>query len=151
MSSFVQPISPAGPIVQISVGFSPGREAALRRLGRPVLSRIIFSAPLDTGADVSMIDQGRLTPFVRDGMELKAFVHVNAPGMGGLGLFPRFLCGLDILHPSGSRQQHFRLGAIELIERPLGSPDFQALIGRDILSRCVFNFDDPANRFSLSY
>ena len=92
-----------------------------------------------------------LTPFVRDGMELKAFVHVNAPGMGGLGLFPRFLCGVDILHPSGSQQQHFRLGAVELIERTLGSPDFQAIIGRDSLSRCVFTFDGPANTFSLSY
>ena len=98
-----------------------------------------------------MIDQGLLTPFVREGMELKAFVHVNAPGMGGLGLFPRFLCGMDILHPSGNRLQHFHLGAVELIERPLGSPDFRALIGRDILSRCVFTFDGPANTFSLGY
>jgi hypothetical protein len=151
MTSFSLPIGPPGPVVRIEVGFSRGRKLALQRARRPVLSPIPIDALLDTGADVSMIEQGLLTPFVREGMLLRGFVQVNAPGLGGLAISPQFLVGLQIVHPSGTRNSNLGLDAIELVERPLGATDYQALIGRDILARCQFLYDGPAGTFSLTY
>lgn len=149
--TFTLPVSPAGPIVSVRVGFSRGRELAIRRSGRPVLAPIDLKALVDTGADVSMIEHGLLTPFVREGMDLKAFVNVNAPGLGGLALCPQFMAAVRICDPSGNPRQDFVRPAAELVERNLGTPDYQVLIGRDMLSRLVFQYDGPANEFTLTY
>lgn len=151
MTAFSLPIAPAGPIVRIEVGFSCGRRLALQRARRPVLNPISIDALIDTGADASMIEHGLLTPFVRDGMLLRGFVHVNAPGLGGLAVSPKFLVGLQIAHPSGNRQFNLVLDAIDLVERSLGATEYQALIGRDVLAHCQFLYDGPTNTFSLTY
>jgi hypothetical protein len=151
MTTFSLPVTATGPIVRVRIGFSRGKELAIRRSGRAILTPIDVDALIDTGADVSMIESGLLTPFVREGMDLKAIVHVNAPGLGGLALCPQFLTGVRICHPTGNRQQDVLFPAAELVEYALGGPDYQVLIGRDILSRLVFQYDGPAATFSVTY
>jgi hypothetical protein len=106
---------------------------------------------IDCGAEVSVIRQGLLTPYVREGMPLVAFVHVNAPALGGLNLRPQYLAGLRIEHPSGNPRLDFVIPAVEIVEHDLGAINYDVLIGRDILARCQFLYDGPANSFSLIY
>lgn len=152
MSTHSLPVSAARPIVRVQVGFSRGRELAIRRAGRAVLAPLTLDGLIDTGADVSMIEHGFLTPFVREGMDLKGFVNVKAPGLGGLALRPQFLCGLRISHPSGNARDDLVIPAIEVVEHALGAPPgYQVLLGRDVLARCVLEYNGPANTFSLTY
>jgi Retroviral aspartyl protease len=151
MTSFTLSCAADGPLVRVQVGFTSAYTQDLRRSSRPVLAPIELTALLDTGADVSVIEQGLLTPFVREGMKLEAIVAMNAPGLGGLGYYPQFMVGFRIVHPSGTRNLDFVEDATEFVERPLGVTAYQAFIGRDILSRCIFTFDGPANTFSLTY
>jgi hypothetical protein len=133
------------------VGFSAALTQSIRQSARPILAPIELTALLDTGADVSVIEHGLLTPFVREGMKLEAVIAMNPPALGGFGYFPQFMVGFRILHPSGTGSLDFVEDAIEFVERPIGASAYQALIGRDILDRCVFTMDGPASTFSLTY
>jgi hypothetical protein len=106
---------------------------------------------VDTGADVSMIEHGRLNAFVRDQMPLLAFIQVHAPGLGGLAIRPQFLTGIGVCHLSGNPGHDLAVPNTELVEQSLGSSGFQVLIGRDILSQIELHYDGPANRFTLTY
>jgi hypothetical protein len=151
MTAFSLPCPADGPLVSVRIGFTAALERDIRRAGRPVLSPLTLFALLDTGAEVSMIEQGLLTPFVREGMKLEAVVGINAPGLGGFTYCPQFMVRFQIVHPSASQRLDLTFAATELIERPLGAPAYQVLIGRDILSRCVFTLDGPAGEFTLTY
>ena len=151
MSSITLPLTTDGPIVQVRVGFARSTELAIRRAGLSVRNPLDLAALIDTGADVSMIDHGLLTPFVREQMPLAAFVHVNAPGLGGLALRPQFLTGIRVCNPSGNPRHDLAIPNTELVEHNLGSSGFQVLIGRDILSQIEFHHDGPAHRFTLTY
>ena len=98
-----------------------------------------------------MIGRGLLTSYVREGMPLLAMVFVNAPGLGGLTMNGQYLAGLRIEHPSGNSKLDLVVPAIGMVEQDLGSLGYQILIGRDILARCQFLYDGPANTFSLTY
>jgi len=151
MSSFTRPLVADGPLVPVQFGFARPTERKFRMSGRAVLQSGTGSALIDSGADVSMIEQGLLTPYVREGMPLVAFVHVNAPGLGALNLRPQYLVGLRIEHPSGNQKNDLVIPAIDLVEHDFGGSGYQVLIGRDILARCRFLYDGPANTFTLTY
>jgi len=151
MSSFVRPLIVDGPIVPVQFGFAQATVRTIRRAKRAVLQPGTGLALIDSGADVSMINRGMLTPFVREGMPLTAFVHINAPGLGGLNLRPQYLAGLRIEHPAGDPKFDFVIPAIDLVEHDFGAVCYQVLIGRDVLALCKFLYDGPANTFSLTY
>ena len=151
MRTFTSSIGVNGPIVRVEIGFPRPTELSLRRQGRPILAPLVLDALVDTGADTTIIDHGLLTPFVREAMSLHAIVYMNAPGVGGLCIRPQFVVGLRIPHPSGNYRFDLLLHETAVVEHTLGSPGYQVLIGRDILSRCVFTFDGPANSFTLTY
>ncbi|MBO0696765.1 MAG: hypothetical protein J2P46_00085 [Zavarzinella sp.] len=151
MSSFTSPIVADGPIVAVQFGFAQPTVRTLRTSGRAVLQPESASALMDTGADVSMIGRDLLTPYVREGMPLVGFVHVNAPGLGGLNLRPRYLASLRVEHPTGSARLDFVIPSLDLVEHDFGSLSYEVLIGRDVLARCQFLYDGPANAFTLTY
>jgi hypothetical protein len=151
VTSFTLPDATAGPLVRVRVGFAQTTEFALRSAGLAVRSPIDVIGLIDTGADVSLIEHGLLTPFVRDQMPLLAFVNVHAPGLGGLSLRPQFLTGVRIGHPSGRPREDLVIPATELVEHSFGGMGYGVLIGRDILSYFVFQYDGPANTFTLTY
>lgn len=64
---------------------------------------------------------------------------------------PQFLTSLRLVHPSGDLRQDFVLPATELVEHTPGEPDCQVLIRRDVLSYLEFGYDDPADRFAVTY
>jgi hypothetical protein len=151
MTSFAAPLVREGAIVSVEYGLARPTALKVRKTGRAIMSPVATMALVDSGAEVSVIANGCLDRFVREGMPLVEFVHLNAPGLSGLQLRPQYMVGLRIKHPSGNSKIDFVVPAVDLVEQDLGMVDYQVLIGRDILSRCIFTFDGPANTFSLTY
>jgi hypothetical protein len=56
-----------------------------------------------------------------------------------------YLYPVRLIFPDGS---DFEVLAAEM---PLSGQTIGCLIGRDVLARCVFTYDGPANQFSLSF
>jgi hypothetical protein len=44
-----------------------------------------------------------------------------------------------------------RTYTLELIETDLASQGFDLLVGRDILARCILNYDGPNGVFSIAF
>ncbi|MBY0527846.1 MAG: hypothetical protein K2R98_30900 [Gemmataceae bacterium] len=58
---------------------------------------------------------------------------------------------LTITHPSGDSQAQLVFRNLPVIQQPLGQLGYQALIGRDVLERCLLVYDGPAKRYTLAY
>ena len=119
-----------------------------RRQGQVVPSPIEVDALIDSGADISCVD-----PSVLRGLNptVKTVIPTNVPAISGLGYSSQYIVDLTILDPGGTLSNNLSIRDITLTEIDLNTIAIQALIGRDILSRCVFTFDGPANSFSLGY
>lgn len=44
-----------------------------------------------------------------------------------------------------------KFDSIAVVERALGAPAYQALLGRDVLASCGFWYDGPGGRFTLAF
>jgi len=134
-------LSDDGPVLEILISLTSSRRYALNRFQLPIPAPLAVRALIDTGATYSCID---LSVVSQLNLLSSYEVMVFTPGTGGVpqqmkqyevdvevpnvGLFPR----------------------IAAIEAALSAQGIQALIGRDILARCLFVFDGPANSFSIS-
>lgn len=55
--------------------------------------------------------------------------------------------GITITHPN----LHLGFPAVPIVECQPLSPDYECLLGRDILAFCLLVYDGLAGRFSLAY
>jgi len=144
-------INSAGPLVEVHFGLPAAKVHALRRAGRVVPSPVIVRALIDTGADVSCIDKGILAPLIALGLKPNRFVFANLPAAGGVNLAGEYALGILIPHPSGDPKSALRFRSQPVIEQPLASLGYQALLGRDALARCLLIYDGPSGTFTLCY
>lgn len=151
MNSFSLPLSAEGPLVDAEVGFGEHLVRSLRQAGRAIPEPVKMRALLDTGADVTCIDKHVLAPLVARGLPFTRFVYSNVPALGGLLPSLEYDVGLTIPHPTGQPRSSLRVRAIAIIEKPLGALGYQAVIGRDVLDRCLFIYDGPSKSFTLGY
>jgi len=83
------------------------------------------------------------------GMTPTGMTHVHTPSTGGqAAAMPQYDVMLAIDHPSGP----LLVDAVPIIAVPnftLGG--VRALIGRDVLSRCLFIFNGTAKNFTLAF
>jgi len=68
---------------------------------------------------------------------------VNLPVVGGLTVGAQYEAGLMIVHPSGNSTLNLVVSDLVMIELPLGPLGYQALIGRDVLAECHFQYHGP--------
>jgi hypothetical protein len=137
-----------GALVDLLVGLSAATIHALRTAGRPVPSPLPVRALIDTGADMTCVDRNVLQglPLAWGGMAL-----ANVPTHGGITIAAQHEVTLTIVHPSGNPSDDLIEPNLYVLELPLASLGFQALIGRDVLARCCFRYDGPASQFDLEY
>jgi predicted aspartyl protease len=146
---FTLTIEQSGPLVNGGVLVSSGRKDALIAEGKEVPTIRVVRALIDTGASVTSIEPAVL---------------------GALGLTPTGT--IEIVTPSTGQQVHtadtydvdFVIGGASPEEIPLTIKNLRvcsaelflkqgihALIGRDILSRCILNYNGATNSFSLCF
>ena len=104
---------------------------------------IVLRALIDTGADVSCVDKGILAPLIALGLKPNRLVFANVPATGGMGLAGEYALSILIPHPSGDPKSALRLPSQNVIEQPLGSLGYEALLGRNVLERCLLIYDGP--------
>jgi hypothetical protein len=140
------PIGPNGPVLDFFVGASTPRQSALRRAGLPVPSPIRVKGLIDTGASCTSID-----PTVLKSLGLVATgtiqVHTPSTSKGQPHLTNQFDISIILPHAKMNWQFH----AVPVIEAELSHQGIQALLGRDILSKCLFTYDGQSAMFALAF
>ena len=146
MPSFTFSLAEDGPILELSIAVGRARRYVLTRFGLPVPEPIRVRALIDTGATFSCLD---VSVFNRLDISSKGTVPVLTPTTGATNqLLNRYDVNLELF--SAPNQRLFLFEDFPVLEAPLAAQGIQGLIGRDVLSRCVFIYDGNANNFSLS-
>jgi hypothetical protein len=145
VAHFTLQVAANGPIITAYVSVSAARHAALVAAGQQIPTPVRIQALLDTGASHTAVDPTltalNLTP---TGTAL-----VNTPTTGATPqAVDQYDVGMFIPSPNGDPlfNQTLPVTASELV----AGQGFHALIGRDILSQCVFVYNG-SGFFTLSY
>jgi len=146
---FTLQIFPQGPLVGALIGVSHAKRAALISAGQPVPPVFQGQGLIDTGASNSCVDPSVLQTL---GLTPTGIATVNTPSTGQQ---PHTADQYDvsIFVPSGSpTQQPLIVANLPVIcAELLLSQGFHALIGRDILSRCLLHYNGTLGTFTLAY
>jgi hypothetical protein len=149
MPHFTLPIDPAGPVVTAAVFVSEGRRAALLAEGLTIPAHRIIRALVDTGASFTSIE-----PEVLRALELTptGTIDIVTPSTG------------KDVHTTDTYDVDFIIGGSAPADIPLSIPNLRiaaselylrqgihALIGRDVLARCILVYNGTLNQFSLCF
>lgn len=137
--------SPLGPLIDVIVGVSSGRQAALVAAGQPVPQAVPARILVDTGASMSSIDAQIISTL---GLVQTGAVPMHTPTTGNSPvLTPLYDVSLTILHPVLQRSHQ----AIPVTACNYAAQGIQGLLGRDLLAGCVFVYNGEIGLFSLSF
>jgi hypothetical protein len=148
MPKLTRAIIADGALVDVQVGWSAGRSRQLRATLKPVPPAISARAILDTGAEMTRID---VTIVRALGLTIGGTVLANLPAHGGLIGAGRYEASTFVVHPSGSTKDNLAIPDLSVLELSLASLGYEVILGRDVLARCRFLYDGPANQFELEY
>lgn len=146
MPHFTLQVTTSGPIVTAFVGVSEARRSALATAQQAIPNIIEIRGLLDTGASGTAIDPSVLTAL---GLTPTGATLVLTPTTGTTPQSAdQYDVGFVIPAPNGAPlfSQTLPVIASDL----LAAQGFHALIGRDILSQCVFVYNG-SGFFTLSY
>jgi hypothetical protein len=147
MAHFTLQVSPDGPIVTAAVGVSIPRTVALKEAGLPIPPPVMIRGLLDTGASGTAVDPIVLTQL---GLTATGSTLVNTPTTGATPL-PADLFDVAFMIPGPDGTQPLFSQTMPVMASDLfAAQGFHALIGRDILSQCVFVYNG-SGFFTLSY
>lgn len=146
MPAIVRPLDPRhGAMLPIRVMQSDQYVEALKKAGLPFASPTTILAILDTGASGSAIDKDIVNQL---SLQYRGYAEIHTPSTGPnvdyRGVYDATVVIGEGLSPP-------LVATLPLIECEFASRGFYALIGRDILNRCVLTFDGPAGSFHLSW
>jgi hypothetical protein len=141
-------IESGGPILQALVSVSQPRAAALVAAGQSVPLAVPIRALVDTGASCTCVD-----PSVLAGLSLTPTgkVSLTTPSTGAT---PHDADQYDVglILPAAVGAPPLILRTVPVVSSSLlVAQGFHALIGRDILDRCLFVYNGDARLFTLAF
>jgi hypothetical protein len=139
-------ISPTGPLLQFFVGVSAPRSKALTDAGQAVPTPIPITGLIDTGASCTSIDSLILRQLAIPSTG-KTPVHTPSTQATAPHIADLYDISLVLVHPLIRRT----FNAVAVTESQLHHQGIQALIGRDILSCCLFTYDGSGQNFCLGF
>lgn len=141
--------------VQVQITLGRPEILRLRRAARPIPQPVQVVALLDTGAERTCVDPSVVT---RLNLPYSGVGLSNAPGVGaGMAVFggavgsASYEAGLVILNPILKPPSNLVVPELIVDELPVRSMGIEAVIGRDVLARCVLVYDGPAGSATLAY
>jgi predicted aspartyl protease len=106
---------------------------------------VSLRALVDTGASGTVIDPTAIQTL---GLSPTGMVSIHTPSTGGTSVnCAQYDVMLAIYHPNHS----LVMGTIPVIASHLASQGIHALIGRDVLSRCLLIYDGAISQFTLAF
>jgi hypothetical protein len=146
---FTLPLSSGGPILDAAVLVSTARHAALEAAGSPVPPLARVRALLDTGASCSAVDQAVLDSL---GLAPTGEAEILTPSTGRTPqkTFTYDVCiGIFAGRPG---DLHFVSSTVQVMASDLfAGQGIHMLIGRDILTQCIFTYNGGDEIFTLAY
>ena len=148
MPHFTLDVDAAGPVVNAQINVSEGRRAALEAQGTTVPSPRVVRALIDTGASFSSVEPLVLTAL---GLTPTGTIDFVTPSTGQ-NVVTTDTYDVDVVIYAGQNDPplsmpNLRVAACELFLRQ----GIHALIGRDILSKCILVYNGEVNQFSLAF
>jgi hypothetical protein len=149
MAHFTLSIGPEGPMLNALVAVSAPRHAALTQAKQPVPPAVNIRALLDTGASGTCIDPSVMAQL---GLTPTNVAMMLTPSTGTTPV-PKNQFDVGLYIPGQSaKHQALIFPTIPVMESDLLlAQGFHALIGRDILRRCILNYNGDFGYFSLGY
>jgi hypothetical protein len=138
-----------GAAIVVLVGVSGNRQRVLNKAGFPVPERVQVIAQLDTGSFVTAF-----APEVYQSLGIDRFgtIQVRTPSTrrGEPSVCNQFDVSVTLV--AGDRQVSFAsVHAIASSDFDPAEEGVQAIIGRDILNRCVFNYYGTHKEFMVGF
>ncbi|MCI0388244.1 MAG: retropepsin-like domain-containing protein [Acidobacteria bacterium] len=138
-------LAPGGPLVDILIGVSEARRAALVKANQSVPQHVPIRALIDTGASCTCIDPGALQSL---GLAPTGVTPMHTPSTGNQAHNAnQYDVSLVLLHP----KLRLQIGTVAVVESELAIQGIQALIGRDVLANCLFIYDGETGIFTLGF
>jgi len=148
MPHFTIPISPQGAVLDAAVLVGDARRAALQKENLTVPDPQMIRALIDTGASISAIERKVLENL---GLQQTGEAEINTPSTGATPVkIPTYDVKIAIL--AGRKGDlHFISETVQVTGSDLTQFGFGALIGTDILKKCVFHYNGADGHFTLAY
>lgn len=149
MPHFTLNVDAAGPVVNAGVLVSSGRREALIAEGQEVPGHRVIRALVDTGASITSIEPAVLEAM---GLTPTGTLEMVTPSTG------------DGVHVASTYDVDFMIGGSDPSDPPLTVANLRvcsaelylrqgihALVGRDVLSRCVLVYNGTLNQFTVAF
>lgn len=147
MPHFTLSLTQSAPIVVMFVGVSAARAQALTAAAQPIPQAQNIRALIDTGASHTCVDP---MVFAALGLQPTGSTPMLTPSTGATPV-DADTYDVGILIPNGTQQgliiPNMPVSASELFQ----AQGFHALLGRDILERCVLTYNGAMALFTLAY
>lgn len=149
MPHFSLQISQKGPLLLAYIGVSVPRREALKASGQAVPDLVQIQALIDTGASATCLD-----PSVLKNLNLTptGSTTIETPSTEGKPVTVDQYDVSFLVPPADISQIPLVIDTIPVVCVRLFDPfGYHALIGRDILGKCIFFYNGSMNWFSLAY
>ena len=138
-SQLTESLRGRGPILPIQIGLPQAAEASIRQNGEVPGAMEEVQALVDTGASITAINMATA--------ERLGLIPTGSVQVGGVtGVDTRPLYGVRVVMP----EPGFTFDPIEVAGANLNVPDFEVLIGRNLLCSILMTYDGPRGQFSLT-
>jgi hypothetical protein len=148
MPHFTLQLAPDGPLIIAYFGVSFPRDKALRDAGQDVPKLVKATALIDTGASCTCVDPSIL----REALKLSptGTTIVNTPTTGD---DPVSVDQYDIslYIPCSENDVPLSVETLPVVCSDIKAQGIEALIGRDVLSKCILFYNGDMKQFSLAY
>lgn len=143
MPHYSFPVTQAGPLIQVHVGVSQPRKAALQAAGAPVPLPVPANMLVDTGASCTNVD-ARILGNLSVGPT--GSVHGHTPSTGTR---PVTFLTYDVEIRLNGSGQH--IPSISVIESDFSAQGLDGLLGRDFLQFARMTYLGPENHVYISF
>lgn len=148
MPYFTLQISPQGPLVDAAVMVSAARHQALQDVGETPPTPQRIRALIDTGASISGVDPSVLNAL---GITQTGEAEIHTPSTAGSPVTTATYDVRIAILAGRPGDMHFISDTLQVASTDLVAQGFQALIGTDVLQRCILHYNGADGLFTLCY
>ena len=142
------PLNDAGPLIDVGFALSSYRIDVMKQAG---MADMIYREPvwvtalIDTGSNISVINR-----HVIETLSLSSTGNVNVRSAVS-GMNSELRDTYDVCLAFAKPRITPMHANLRVVEGSFFGKSFEAIIGRDILCKCLFFYDGPDQKFSLSF
>lgn len=142
-------ITPAGPLLLVTVLVSQARQAALSGAGQTAAAPVTANLLVDTGATCTNLDMGIIQKLA---LQPTGSVPVHTPSTGSTPVTQQVYDVGLVIHGQGATgsQVHY-VPNLPILGSSFAAQGIDGLIGRDVLKHCRMSYSGPDGLLLLSF